>query len=222
MWLSRASPAAIAPPRRLNRRTAGAGRTDASAVRMELHADEPRMVRYLEDLRQKAVRRHAGEQQPAALQRADVVVHLVAVAVPFVDQVRLEDLPSPAVRPPARIRRRRAAWCRRDRHRPRAAPGDCRASTRSSCRLPARRMANSVDPAPGMPARLRAASTTAICMPKQMPKYGTERSRAKRAAAILPSAPRSPKPPGTVPCTCSRSGAPARRSRTPPDRSIRR
>ena len=56
-----------------------------------------------------------------------------------------------------------------------------------------------------MPSRLRAASITAICMPKQMPKYGTLRSRAKVAAWILPSVPRSPNPPGTrMPCTCSR------------------
>ena len=59
-----------------------------------------------------------------------------------------------------------------------------------------------------MPARLRAASITAICMPKQMPKYGTLRSRANCAARILPSAPRSPKPPGTrMPWTSSRHGA---------------
>ena len=39
-------------------------------------------------------------------------------------------------------------------------------------------------------------------MPKQMPKYGTARSRANRAASILPSEPRSPNPPGTrMPCT---------------------
>ena len=59
-----------------------------------------------------------------------------------------------------------------------------------------------------MPHRLRAASITAICMPKQMPKYGTWRSRANCAARILPSAPRWPKPPGTrMPLTCSRNGA---------------
>ena len=59
-----------------------------------------------------------------------------------------------------------------------------------------------------MPTRLRAASITAICMPKQMPKYGTSRSRANCAARILPSAPRWPKPPGTrMPLTCSRNGA---------------
>ena len=59
-----------------------------------------------------------------------------------------------------------------------------------------------------MPSRLRAASITAICMPKQMPKYGTLRSRANCAARILPSAPRWPKPPGTrMPLTCSRNGA---------------
>ena len=44
---------------------------------------------------------------------------------------------------------------------------------------------NSVEPAPARPARLRAASITAICMPKQMPKNGTLRSRAKRAAVDL-------------------------------------
>ena len=66
-----------------------------------------------------------------------------------------------------------------------------------------------------MPHRLRAASTTAICMPKQMPKYGTLRSRANCAARILPSAPRSPKPPGTrMPWTCSRNGAGSSRSNT--------
>jgi hypothetical protein len=46
------------------------------------------------------------------------------------------------------------------------------------------------------PATLRANSITAICMPKQMPKYGTLPSRANLTAAILPSVPRSPKPPG--------------------------
>ena len=67
---------------------------------------------------------------------------------------------------------------------------------------------NSVELASAMPSRLRAASITAICMPKQMPKYGTWRSRANCAARILPSAPRWPKPPGTrMPLTCSRNGA---------------
>ncbi len=55
-----------------------------------------------------------------------------------------------------------------------------------------------------MPSRFRAASITAICMPKQMPKKGILRSRAKRTASILPSVPRSPKPPGTrMPLTFS-------------------
>ncbi len=63
---------------------------------------------------------------------------------------------------------------------------------------------NSVDEASGRPARWRAASITAICMPKQMPKNGTRCSRANRTASILPSVPRSPKPPGTrMPCTPS-------------------
>ena len=66
-----------------------------------------------------------------------------------------------------------------------------------------------------MPARERAASITAICMPKQMPKYGTLRSRAKRAARILPSAPRWPKPPGTrMPWMPSRNGAGSSLSKT--------
>src|SRR6266568_4018102 len=41
---------------------------------------------------------------------------------------------------------------------------------------------NSVELACSMPTRLRAASITAICIPKQMPKYGTSRSRANCAA----------------------------------------
>ena len=68
--------------------------------------------------------------------------------------------------------------------------------------------ANSVELASAMPQRFRTASITAICMPKQMPKYGTWRSRANCAARIFPSAPRWPKPPGTrMPLTCSRNGA---------------
>src|SRR3982750_824274 len=47
-----------------------------------------------------------------------------------------------------------------------------------------------------MPATCRANSETAICIPRQMPRYGTPRSRANLAARILPSTPRMPKPPG--------------------------
>ena len=49
---------------------------------------------------------------------------------------------------------------------------------------------------PGRP-RCRANSITAHCMPRQMPKNGMPRSRAKRIASTLPSMPRSPNPPGT-------------------------
>ena len=91
----------------------------------------------LHDLRQQPVRRHAGEQQAAALQRAEVVVvDLVAVAVPFADPRGREDVLRPGSAASARTRRRRAAWCRRDRRPPRAARRGCRASTRSSCRPP--------------------------------------------------------------------------------------
>ena len=47
------------------------------------------------------------------------------------------------------------------------------------------------------PTTWRANSMTAICMPRQMPRYGTSCSRAYCAARIMPSMPRSPKPPGT-------------------------
>src|SRR5262249_17012955 len=47
------------------------------------------------------------------------------------------------------------------------------------------------------PTTLRANSMTAHCSPRQIPKNGTCRSRAKRIASILPAMPRSPKPPGT-------------------------
>ena len=75
---------------------------------------------------------------------------------------------------------------------------------------------NSVDEAPLRPTRFRAASITAICMPKQMPKNGTLRSRAKRTASSLPAVPRSPKPPGTrMPWTPSRRAtASSSRSKT--------
>ena len=64
---------------------------------------------------------------------------------------------------------------------------------------------NSVVPAFFIPAKFRAASTTAICIPKQIPKYGTCLSRANFAALILPSDPLSPNPPGIrMPFTPSR------------------
>ena len=65
---------------------------------------------------------------------------------------------------------------------------------------------NSVVEASLIPARFRAPSMQAICMPRQMPKKGISRSRAKLTEAILPSLPRSPKPPGTrIPCSGSSS-----------------
>ena len=39
-------------------------------------------------------------------------------------------------------------------------------------------------------------SITDICMPKQIPRYGTLFSRAYLAANIIPEIPRSPNPPG--------------------------
>jgi hypothetical protein len=56
---------------------------------------------------------------------------------------------------------------------------------------------NSVLVAPSIPAWFLAASMQAICIPRQIPKKGTRRSLAKWTLAILPSLPRSPKPPGT-------------------------
>ena len=55
---------------------------------------------------------------------------------------------------------------------------------------------NSVELAPGMSTTWRAKSATAICMPRQTPRNGIFSSRAIRAAWILPSIPRTPKPPG--------------------------
>lgn len=42
-----------------------------------------------------------------------------------------------------------------------------------------------------------ATSITDICMPKQIPRYGTLFSLAYFAAKIIPFTPRSPNPPGT-------------------------
>ncbi len=74
-------------------------------------------------------------------------------------------------------------------------------------------LSNSVELARSRPSTLRANSATAHCMPRQMPKKGMPRSRAKRMASTLPSMPRSPNPPGT-----SRPSTPAR-SRSGPSRS---
>ena len=56
---------------------------------------------------------------------------------------------------------------------------------------------NSVESAASSPHTLRAYSMTSVCIPRQMPKYGTLRSRAKRIALSMPSMPRLPNPPGT-------------------------
>ncbi len=67
---------------------------------------------------------------------------------------------------------------------------------------------NSVLLACSMPARLRAASMTMHCMPRQMPSSGICRSRACRIAPTLPSMPRTPNPPGmSTPSTPSSSRA---------------
>ena len=56
---------------------------------------------------------------------------------------------------------------------------------------------NSDECAPVKPHTLRANSTAASCIPKQIPKNGTLFSRAYLIVVILPSTPRSPNPPGT-------------------------
>lgn len=64
---------------------------------------------------------------------------------------------------------------------------------------------NSVLVASCRPRTDRANSITAICIPKQIPRYGTLCSRAYFAASIFPCTPLSPKPPGTrtplAPCS---------------------
>ncbi len=55
----------------------------------------------------------------------------------------------------------------------------------------------SAECAPSRLRTLRANSTVASCIPRQIPKNGTLFSRAKRVASIFPSIPRSPNPPGT-------------------------
>ena len=71
---------------------------------------------------------------------------------------------------------------------------------------------NSAEVAPAKPHTSRANSQTAACRPRQMPRIREHCcSRAWRAAAILPSMARAPKPPGTrMPSHAGR--APRRRS----------
>ena len=56
---------------------------------------------------------------------------------------------------------------------------------------------NSVELASAQPNTSRAYSITVHCIPRQMPRNGTLCSRAYLIAAILPSTPRAPNPPGT-------------------------
>ena len=57
---------------------------------------------------------------------------------------------------------------------------------------------NSPEFASAKPHTFLAYSITAICIPRQIPRYGTSFSLAYFAAAILPSIPLLPKPPGTI------------------------
>src|SRR4030067_581540 len=62
---------------------------------------------------------------------------------------------------------------------------------------------------PAMPGTCRAYSITASGIPRQMPRYGILFSREKRIAAIFPSVPRLPKPPGTrIASKCARPCVP--------------
>ena len=134
-----------------------------------------------------AVGRHAGEDQPALLQRVAVMgVDLVAVAVALADLGRAVDRRDMAVAGKLRRDRRRAASCRRGRS---SAARCCSPSslihsvirpTTGSLVSP-----NSVVEASAIPAVFRAPSMQAICMPRQMPKNGTSRSRAKRTRGDL-------------------------------------
>jgi hypothetical protein len=67
--------------------------------------------------------------------------------------------------------------------------------------------ANSAECARGSAQICRAHSTTASWKPRQMPRSGILRSRARLIAAIFPSVPRTPKPPGTrIPLNRSQHG----------------
>src|SRR6185369_8818526 len=70
----------------------------ALQLRMELDADEPRMVGALDDLGQLIVRGHSGEYQAGAFQCVLVMdVDLVAVAMPLADLVLAVDAVHDAV-----------------------------------------------------------------------------------------------------------------------------
>ena len=71
------------------------------------------------------------EDQAALLERVLVMdVDLVAVAVALADRVGAVDRANDAVAVELAPHRRRAAWCRRDRRRPRASAGPPRSSIR--------------------------------------------------------------------------------------------
>ena len=71
--------------------------------RVVLNANEPGMLGYLEDFRQLAIRRQAGEQAARLLKRFDIArIHLIAVAVTLRDVERAIDLGDLAARLQAR------------------------------------------------------------------------------------------------------------------------
>ena len=175
---------------------------------MELAGAEPRVVRQLDDLDQPLVRRRARDDQAVRDElRAQGVVDLVAVAVALVDhrlavgprRRRCPRPPSPGRSP--------AASCR-----PCPRPASARAGGRSPGRPSRRRTRSSWRPR-GRPRGGRTRPPRPAC-PGRRPRNGTDCSRANRTAAILPSMPRTPNPPGMrMPSTCeSRRSASAQDS----------
>ena len=155
------------------------------------------------------------EAQAVLLQPVPVVdVHLVAVAVALGDLGRAVDSGDAGCRARAPPDRRRAAWCRRDRRR----------RARFSSSLP--RIHSVIRPTTGScvgpnSVELALRRCRRDCAPPRSPPSACRsrcrsrarlRSRANWAARILPSVPRSPKPPGTrMPWTSFEIAAPGPR-----------
>lgn len=153
-----------------------------SKFRMELTREEPRMIWQFDGFNQTLTAcGYAADDQTSFFQlRHIVVVDLVAVAMTFADMFATVDFA-------ARLPGLRSTSCAPKRMVPPKSADSSRVSTlpsavcHSSIRATtgaAHFKSNSVEFAPFKPATSRAYSIRAICMPKQMPKYGTLFSRA--------------------------------------------
>src|SRR5438876_1734186 len=157
---------------------------------VELAADEPGVIRKLDHLDQRAVRREPGAAHTVFGEHVAVRIrHFVAVPVPLAHLERAVDLRDPGAGTQftgIRAQSHRAAHF--------LMPSWERISAITGF---SHSGANSLELVSGSLTTSRANSMMAACNPRQIPRKGSLCSRAQRIASSMPSTPRTPKPPGT-------------------------